>query len=251
MRKVAIGLMMMGLTACGGSGNGGGSGSGGSNDPGGSATIDNLSMGNSSTQCVKNNKPYTDFAVPTNSVTCSNAGGSWNATNMVNTADICRLSGTDFFVNGGGNASGSHQTACANVGGIFIASSTENKPYCSGYTPLTCSGNGGSLIVLDETLGDIHQPSVNLVSGNNTITLAGISASNISGVNSRPVYLMIHSKITYLGGDFWEAEIGAAPSSSFAGLYGYPADTPSFTVSLPIGTSANVVLGTASLYTDR
>jgi hypothetical protein len=255
MRKVATVLMMMGLTACGGSG--GGSGGAENSNPAGSAAFENLAMGSSATQCVKNNALLSNYSAPSNSVACSNAGGTWHPTNMVSTADICRLSGVDFFVSGGGSATSSHQNACANVGGVFIASTTENKPYCSGYTPLTCSGAGGTPINLDSTTGDINQSSVNLVAGNNTIS----SDSNLTlmvhgyydgmNVTEYPVYFSVLTKITYSNLDFWTATISEPTGNSFSGYFGYNTDTPSFTVSLPVATSANIKVESATLYTHR
>jgi hypothetical protein len=255
MRKIAIVLMMMGLTACGGSG--GGSGDGGSSSPAGSATFENLSAGSSGNQCVKNNALFSDYAVPSNSIACSNAGGTWHATNMVNTADICRLSGVDFYVIGGGSATSSHQNACGNVGGTFVASTTENQPYCSGYTALTCSGAGGTQIMVDSTTGDINQASINLTAGNNTISSDSTLTLMVHGyydgmnVTEYPVYFSVVSKIAYLGSDFWTATISKPTGNSFSGYFGYNTDTPSFTVSLPLGTSANVKIESATLYTHR
>lgn len=255
MRKIAIALAMMGLTACGGSG--GGSGDSGSTSPVGSATFENVSAGSSGTQCVKNNSLLSNYNVPSNSIACSNAGGTWHPTNMVNTADICRLSGVDFYVIGGGSATSSHQNACANVGGTFIASTTENQPYCSGYTPLTCSGAGGTQITMDSSLGDINQSNVNLVAGNNTITSDASLTLSVHGyfdgmnVTEYPIYLSMVSKITYFGSDFWTATIAKPTSTTFSNYFGYNTDTPSFTVSLPLGTSPNIKIESATLYTGR
>ena len=255
MKSVIFCVLVFGLTACGG--NGGGSGAGESNSPSGSAVFENLSLGSSVVQCVKSNTLLSNFAVPSNSVACSSAGGIWHATNMVSTADTCRLSGVDFYVSGGGAATSSHQNACANVGGSFIAAITENKPYCSGYTPITCSGAGGTPITLDSTTGDINQSSVNFVAGNNIIS----SNSNLTlmvhgfldgmNVNEYPVYFSVVSKITYSNLDFWTTTISKPTGNSFSGYFGYNTDTPSFTVSLPVGTNANIKMESATLYTHR
>jgi hypothetical protein len=255
MRLFILTVMILGLTACGG--NGGGSGSDGGNSLTGSATFENLSAGSSSIQCVKNNALLSDYAVPSNSIACSNAGGIWHSTNMVSTADICRLNGVDFFVNGGGNATSSHQTACSTAGGTFVASTTENQPYCSGYAALTCSGAGGTQITVDSVMGDINQTSINLVAGNNTIisdsTLTLLVHGYYDGmnVNEYPVYFSVVSKISYLGSDFWKTTISKSTSSSFSNYFGYDTDTPSFTVSLPVGASINVKFDSATLYTHR
>ncbi len=255
MRKILTTIMMMTLTACGSGG--GGSAGGESTSPAGSAIFENLSAGSSGIQCVKSNALFNDYATPSNSIACSNAGGIWHPTNMVNTADICRLSGVDFFVNGGGSATGSHQTACANVGGAFVGSTTENRPYCSGYTALTCSGAGGTQITVDSTTGDINQSSANLIVGNNIISSDSSLTLMVHGyydgmnVNEYPVYFSIVSKIAYSGSDFWTATISKPTGDSFSGYFGYNTDTPSFTVSLPIETSANVKIESATLYTHR
>jgi len=249
-----IALMMMGLTACGGSG---GSGGGFPSTSSGAAIFENLSVGSSGAQCVKNNALLSDYAVPSNSIACSNAGGTWHPTNMVNTADICRLSGVDFYVVGGGSATNSHLNACANVGGTFVASTVENQPYCSGYTPLTCAGAGGTQVMVDSTTGDINQSSVNLVAGNNTISSDSTLTLMVHGyydgmnVTEYPVYFSVVSKITYSHLDFWTATIARPTGNSFSGYFGYNTDTPSFTVSLPLGTSANVKMESATLYTHR
>ncbi|PIT98816.1 MAG: hypothetical protein COT74_14095 [Bdellovibrionales bacterium CG10_big_fil_rev_8_21_14_0_10_45_34] len=255
MRLSILVLLVFGLTACGGSG--GGENSDGGASPSGSATFENLSTGSSGNQCVKNNALLSNYAVPSNSVACSNAGGVWHSTNMINTADICRLSGVDFYVNGGGSASGSHQNACANVGGTFIPSTTENQPYCSGYTALTCSGAGGTQITVDSTTGDINQSSVNLVAGNNIISSDSTLTLMVHGyydgmnVTEYPVYFSAVSKIYYQNVAFWSATISKPTGNSFSGYFGYNTDTPSFTVSLPVGTDANVKIESATLYTHR
>lgn len=255
MRFSILALMIFGLTACGGSG--GGSGNDGSATPAGSATFDNLSAGSSGFQCLKNNAVLSNYAVPSNSIACSNAGGTWHSTNIVNTADVCRLNGIDFYVNGGGNATGSHQTACAIAGGTFIASTTENQPYCSGYTALTCAGAGGTQIVVDSVMGDINQSSVNLMAGNNVISsdssLTLIVHGYYDGMNvtEYPVYFSVVSKIAYLGSNFWTATITKPTGASFSNYFGYNTDAPSFTVSLPIGASVNVKYESATLYTHR
>ena len=254
MRFSILALLVFGLTACGG---GGDSGNGESTSPSGSATFENLSIGNSGNQCVKNGTLFSNYAVPSNSIVCSNAGGVWHPTNMVNTSDICRLSGVDYFVNGGGNATFSHQTACENVGGTFIASTTENRPYCSGYTALTCGGVGGTQITVDATTGDINQSSVNLVAGNNIISSDSTLTLMVHGyydgmnVTEYPVYFSAVSKIYYQNVAFWTTTISKPTGNSFSGYFGYNTDTPSFTVSLPVGTSANVKIESATLYTHR
>jgi hypothetical protein len=254
MRKIAIAIIAMGLTACGGSGGGA---NGSSRSPAGSATFENLSAGSSSVQCVKNNALLSDYAVPSNSIACANAGGIWHSTNVVTTADICRLNGVDFFVVGGGNATGSHQTACTIAGGAFVASTTQNAPYCSGYAALTCGGAGGTQITVDSVTGDINQSSANLVAGNNAIfsdaSLTLLIHGYYDGMNVReyPVYFSVVSTITYLGSDFWTATVSKPTSSSFSNYFGYDTDAPSFTVSLPVGTSMNVKIESATLYTGR
>lgn len=253
MRLSILALMIFGLTACGG---GGGSGNG-DNTPVGSARFENLSAGSSGIQCVKNNSLLFDYAVPSNSIACSNTGGFWHSTNMVNTADTCRLGGVDFSVIGGGSASASHETACVIAGGTFIASTIENKPYCSGYAPLTCSGAGGTQIVVDSVVGDLNQSSVNMVAGNNVIssdsTLTLLVHGYYDGMNvtEYPVYFSVVSKITYLGSDFWTATISKPTGTSFSNYFGYDTDFPSFTVSLPLGASMNVKMESATLYTHR
>lgn len=255
MRKILTTIMVMTLTACGSGGGGGASGR--SNDLAGSAIFENLSVGSSGNQCVKNNALLYNYSAPSNSAACSNAGGIWHPTNLVTTSDICRLSGVDFYTAGGGTATSSHQNACYNVGGSFIASTTENRPYCSGYTPLTCSGAGGTLITLDSVTGDLNQSSVNLVAGNNTISSDSNLTLMIHGyydgmnVTEYPVYFSVVSKITYSHLDFWTATISRHTSNSFSNYFGYNTDAPSFTVPLPLGTSENVKIESATLYTHR
>lgn len=254
MRTLLFSVLVFGLTACG---NNGGSGNGENVSPTGSATFENVSAGSSSNQCVKNGSLLSNYAVPSNSVSCSNAGGIWHSTNMVNTADVCRLNGIDFLVVGGGNATNSHQNACDNAGGTFIASTTENQPYCSGYTALTCSEAGGTQINVDSSVGDINQSSVNFVAGNNIITSDASLTLSVHGqyggmnVTEYPIYFSVVSKIVYQNLDFWTATIAKPTSSSFSNYFGYDTDTPSFSVSLPLGTSANVKMESATLYTGR
>lgn len=255
MRSILISVLFLALTACGGSG--GSNDSGGSTALSGSAAFENLSAGSSVTQCVKNNAPLSNYSAPSNSTACSNAGGVWHSSNVVNTADICRLNGVDFYVNGGGSATNSHQNACDYAGGSFIASTTQNQPYCSGYTPLTCGAAGGTQIVLDSVTGNLNQSSVNIVNGNNTISadasLTLILHGYYDGMNvtEYPVYFSVVSKIGFSGLSFWTSTITKPTSSSFANYFGYNTDAPSFTVPMPVATSPYVKVESATLYTGR
>lgn len=252
---LAVMMALTGLVGCGGSGGGGGGGTPSSG--GGSASFENLSAGSSGNQCVKNNALFANYAVPADQPSCVSASGTWHPTNSVSTVDTCRLGGINFLVIGGGSASGSHQTACSNAGGTFIASTTINQPYCSGYTALTCAQAGGTQITVGSTTGDINQSTVNLVAGSNTISadsgLTFLVHGSYDGLNATeyPVYFSVVSKIKYLGSEFWTATFSKPTGTSFSGYFGYNTDTPSFTVSLPVGTSANVVMTTTTLYTGR
>lgn len=266
-----IGIMALtGLVGCNG---GGGSGGGSSNSPTGSARFENLASGSGATYCIKNNAIFSNYSAPSDQFSCASAGGSWNTNPSVSIPDKCRINGIDYSVIGGGSATSFHISACTNAGGSFVASSTVSQSYCSGHTPLTCVQAGGTEVWGNAITGDIDPSTDNLVAGSNTISvdtdlytvMTGcdfvLGSSNcVADPNTNEVYanlttqspkvFKITSIITFggLGNRFWTSEIIKPTSPYFSGAIGYASDTPSFSVSLPVGTSTDLIAENPILY---
>lgn len=249
-------FLTLALSACGGGG--GGSGGGSSTDPGGggggtpgSALFKNATVeATDPTNCIKNGSFVLSFT-HTSQTSCQSAGGTWSVNPSVPTGERCVIGSITYAHLLGGTASAETIAVCEAFGGTYLASTNEAVGSCTGGTAPTCAEVGGTEVSLLAVSGEIDQDSVALKPGNNNIT--GESGNNglsctiqdskgCNGLSAteRPFIFYASTKIK-LGVDRWQSTIMVPTGANFTGYNGYPGDTTSFSVSLPMSTGTRII----------
>jgi hypothetical protein len=246
MRKIAMVLTMMGLTACGGSG-GGGAGGSGSTNPAGSATFSSLSYGSANNACFSTSTLGTPASCSVNG-TPSNQTSS--ATCSAGTAKVvCNVNGNSYALVTSGSASadqacvaagGTVQVSCPiNTNGACTTASgiwtPANYPSVSNSTD--CANAGGIFYAtLHHLSGSL--PNATLSAGNNTIsadpnevaTVLGLF--NVSNLDNTNIYLVSMTATAAIG-SYWEHSFYMNSPS----IYNFRSTDVEFTASSPISTT--------------
>lgn len=260
MRKIVIVLMMMGLTACGGSGDvsGGGSGNIG---PVGSATFNSLTYGYANNVCFSTSTIGTPAS-------CSVSGTPSNQTSSAtcstgNPTVVCNVGGISYALATSGSSSadqacvaagGTVQVSCSiNTNGACSAASgvwtPANNPNVS--TSTNCANAGGIFYTtLQHLTGSM--PSANLSTGNNVVsadpneiaTALGLF-NGVSDLDNTNLSLVSMSATAAIG-SYWEHSFYMTGPS----VYNFRSTAVEFSAGSPISTTGPITIkaNTATVY---
>lgn len=251
--KMVLVLFALALTACGSGGGEGGGGGGGGGGNSGSAVLQSF------TATAPANNVCRNYTVPTDSTSCTNAGGTWtsrntstissgsldgsyNATCSSGTATVtCSVSGVGFAVNGNPAATSlslDHVNSCGDVGGtvnVSCASVSGTEDYCNISAPTNstdCAAVGGTFYAsLQSATGSVTGERI--VAGSNTVQILidypAVDTVDVVALNPQsPVYFNFTVKIQdSFANTFWTSTQSRTTGSSFGSSQGY--DTFSFT----------------------
>jgi len=246
MKKMAIVLLMMGLTACGGSG--GGSGGSGSTSPVGSANFSSLTYGSANNVCFSTSVIGTPAS-------CSVSGTPNNQTSSATCSAgtpsvVCSVGGVSYALVTSGSSSadaacvaagGSVQVTCPiNTNGACSAASgvwtPANYPDVSNST--NCANAGGIFYATLQHLAG-SMPSANLSAGNNIITADPNEVATALGLFNGVVDLdntnlsLVSMSATAAIGSYWEHPFYMTGLS----IYNFRSTEVQFSAGSPISTT--------------
>lgn len=247
MRKIAIVLMMMGLTACGGSG-GGGAGGSGSTNPAGSATFNSLTYGSANNVCFSASTLGTPASC---SVSGTPSNQTSSATCSAGTAKVvCNVSGNSYALVTSGSASadqacvaagGTVQVSCPiNTNGACTTASGVWTPanYPSVTNSTDCANAGGIFYTTLQHLSG-SMPNATLSAGNNLISADPNEVATALGLFNGVFDLdntnlsLVSMTATAAIGSYWEYSFYMNSPS----IYNFRSAAVEFSASSPISTA--------------